>query len=128
MFFSLPFCPGRKRFTYMTRFLPYLLAIALLGILSCNSGERDIKGNALATFYANCTGGSYPACKNACENKYGTTVTTTNLAGLNSCLTSCNTSCNVSTFCFQLSQSCKSDCDNYLNTCILVLGASGFGQ
>lgn len=128
MFFSLPFYPGRKRFTYMTRFLPFLLAIAILGIFSCNTGERDIKGNALATFYANCTGGSYPACKNACENKYGTSVTTDNLVGLNTCLSNCNTSCNISTFCFQLSQSCKSDCDNYMNTCVLVLGASGFAQ
>ncbi|TGL58500.1 hypothetical protein [Leptospira sarikeiensis] len=112
----------------MTRIFPFLLAIVILGSLSCNSGERDIKGNALATFYANCTGGSYPACKNACENKYGTTVTTTNLAGLNTCLSSCNTSCNISTLCFQLAQSCKSDCDDYLNNCVFILSAVKFGQ
>ncbi|EMJ96990.1 hypothetical protein LEP1GSC192_0037 [Leptospira sp. B5-022] len=50
------------------------------------------------------------------------------MAALNTCLSNCNTTCNVSTLCFQLSQSCKSDCDSYMTNCVLILSATGFGQ
>ncbi|MFB5649729.1 hypothetical protein ACE5IS_03695 [Leptospira wolffii] len=112
----------------MTRFVCVFSLIFLLGLSACSQHERDVKGTALANFAAGCTGGSYPACKAGCEDKYGTAVTTTNLVALNSCLTGCNTSCNVTTLCVQLQQSCKSNCSDYYNNCVLILGAAGVGQ
>ncbi len=112
----------------MTRFVPVFILIITLGLSACSNHERDVKSTALANFAAGCTGGGYAACKGGCENKYGTSVTTTNLLALNSCLTACNTSCNVTTLCVQLQQSCKSDCGDYYNNCVLILGAAGVGQ
>lgn len=112
----------------MTRFVTVFLFAFLIGISACSQSERDVKGTAIANFLAGCSGGSYPACKAGCEEKYGSTVTPDNTVALNSCLTGCNTSCNVTTLCVQLQQSCKSDCGDYYNNCVLILGAAKVGQ
>ncbi|TGK00660.1 hypothetical protein EHO59_11975 [Leptospira semungkisensis] len=111
----------------MTRFLLILLAFAVFGLISCDH-ERDVQGNAMSSYVANCVGGGYTACKHTCENKYGSSVDPDNVALLNTCISGCATSCNIATFCAQMQQGCKSNCKSYLNECVLILGLSGVGQ